>query len=65
MKPELVNKAPDRDVKIPFLVNEFNFLKSFLSTWYMEGIVWANPDGRFAKLRRDDLGFGWGSKKLR
>jgi hypothetical protein len=28
----------------------------------LEGIVWAHPDGRMAKLRRDDFGFSWPNK---
>lgn len=38
---------------------DFAGLRSFLLQATLEGIVFHHPDGRMAKLRRDDFGFPW------
>jgi hypothetical protein len=42
---------------------DFDGLCAYLTEHVIEGIVFAHPDGRFAKIRRDDLGLPWGRKK--
>lgn len=37
----------------------FNDVRSVVSMLNAEGIVFAHPDGRFAKIRRKDFGLGW------
>jgi hypothetical protein len=37
----------------------FEGLKSYLRTFPFEGIVFHHPDGRMAKIRRDDFGYPW------
>lgn len=37
----------------------FDELRDYLSGAPIEGIVFAHPDGRMAKIRRDDFGFPW------
>lgn len=37
----------------------FDFLRSFLKEAIVEGIVFAHPDGRRAKIRRNDFGYAW------
>lgn len=44
---------------------DFEGLRTYLSGFTGEGIVWHHPDGRMAKLRRDDFGFSWGRKGAR
>lgn len=41
----------------------FNGIKSFLSTFYAEGLVFWHEDGRKAKIRRDHFGFSWPKKE--
>lgn len=41
----------------------FDGLKTFLAETPIEGIVFAHPDGRRAKIRRDDFGFDWPVKE--
>lgn len=38
---------------------DFDTLKLVLEFQRIEGIVFAHPDGRFAKIRRADFGFSW------
>lgn len=37
----------------------FDELRAFLLTTNIEGVVFKHPDGRMAKIRRDDFGFEW------
>lgn len=37
----------------------FHMLRSFLEIMPWEGVVFAHPDGRYAKIRRADYGFSW------
>lgn len=37
----------------------FDGLRAFLETLQYEGLVFAHPDGRFAKIRRADFGLRW------
>lgn len=38
----------------------FDGLRGYLSeAYYIEGLVFAHPDGRFAKIRRKDFGLPW------
>ena len=41
----------------------FAGLRLFLETWPWEGIVFAHPDGRYAKIRRADFGLRWPETK--
>ncbi len=36
-------------------------ITKYLANNVIEGIVFANPDGRFCKIRRKDFGFKWGN----
>jgi hypothetical protein len=38
---------------------DFAGLRAFLAQFKNEGIVFHHPDGRMAKIRRDDFGFPW------
>lgn len=38
---------------------DWDGLRSFLEANRIEGIVFHHPDGRMAKIRRDDFGFEW------
>lgn len=40
----------------------FDGLREFLDANLIEGIVFAHPDGRACKIRRNDFGMPWGSK---
>jgi hypothetical protein len=40
----------------------FDGLREYLAENDIEGIVFAHPDGRACKIRRNDFGFAWGSK---
>lgn len=42
----------------------FDGLFAFLEARLIEGIVFAHPDGRMCKIRRDDFGLPWGAKFL-
>ena len=42
---------------------DFLGFKLFLEQNNIEGIVFHHPDGRMAKIRRDDYGFPWGAKR--
>jgi len=42
---------------------DFDTLAAILERSVVEGIVWHHPDGRMAKLRRDDFGFAWPVKR--
>lgn len=44
---------------------DFAGLREYLRAASIEGIVFHHHDGRMVKIRRDDFGFGWGSKKPR
>ncbi len=37
----------------------FDGLRAYLAATPIEGIVFAHPDGRFAKIRRKDFGLAW------
>ena len=37
----------------------YDFLETWLTENYMEGIVWHHPDGRMAKIKRRDFGIKW------
>lgn len=59
----------DRDVfkphgDVPILVaRDFDMLRAYLAQAQIEGIVFAHPDGRMCKIRRNDFGLVWGSKR--
>lgn len=53
------------DHKLNAVPREFEALRDYLESHYMEGIVWTTIDGRMAKLKRSDFGLAWGSKKAR
>jgi hypothetical protein len=40
----------------------FHELRAYLQEHAIEGVVFAHPDGRMCKIRRDDFGFLWGHK---
>jgi hypothetical protein len=42
---------------------DFDGLREFLRDWAVEGIVFAHPDGRFAKIRRKDFGIEWPERR--
>jgi hypothetical protein len=44
---------------------DFDGLREFLRDFAGEGLVFHHPDGRLAKIRRDDFGFPWGRKGRR
>ena len=44
---------------LAFVPRDWEGLKAYLEEHPIEGIVWHHPDGRMAKLRRDDFGFAW------
>lgn len=46
----------------PDAPRDFDGLKAYLAQLDAEGIVFHHPDGRMAKIRRRDFGFGWGAK---
>lgn len=37
----------------------FDGLRTFLAAWYVEGLVFHHPDGRFAKIKRRDFHLPW------
>lgn len=41
----------------------FDGLRDALTRDWIEGIVFAHPDGRMCKIRRADFGLPWGSKR--
>jgi hypothetical protein len=41
------------------VVRTFDAIRGYLASNAVEGIVFAHPDGRFAKIRRKDFGFRW------
>lgn len=41
----------------------FDGIREYLAANMIEGIVFAHPDGRMCKIRRNDYGLSWGSKK--
>lgn len=43
----------------------FAGLRAWLSNAHIEGLVFAHPDGRMAKIRRDDFGFRWPDPELK
>jgi hypothetical protein len=43
-------------------VRTFDGIREYLGKFRMEGIVFAHPDGRFAKIRRNDYGLPWPPK---
>ena len=45
------------------VLRSFEALREFLRTFPHEGLVFAHPDGRMCKIRRDDFGFEWPLKK--
>ncbi len=46
-------------ILIPSASYTFEGLREVLRNAPGEGVVWHHPDGRMAKLRRDDFGFSW------
>jgi hypothetical protein len=44
---------------IPTVPDLFAWLRGFLARREIEGLVFAHPDGRFAKIRRKDFGIAW------
>lgn len=44
---------------LPPFTRNFNDLRVFLQDMVIEGIVFAHPDGRSCKIRRDDFGLTW------
>lgn len=41
----------------------FDGLRDYLAAHEVEGIVFAHPDGRMCKIRRNDFGLAWGAKR--
>jgi hypothetical protein len=41
----------------------FDGMREYLCNAAIEGIVFAHPDGRMCKIRRNDFGFVWGNKR--
>jgi hypothetical protein len=37
----------------------YNGIAHFLASFLIEGVVFAHPDGRMCKIRRDDFGLAW------
>lgn len=42
----------------------FQWLSVYLECNFVEGLVFAHPDGRFAKIRRKDFGFAWPAESV-
>lgn len=42
----------------------FEGLRDYLKTFQGEGVVFHHPDGRMAKIRRDDFGYNWPIKSI-
>jgi hypothetical protein len=49
----------DRPIDV---VRTFDDIREYLTRDRLEGIVFAHPDGRMCKIRRNDFGITWGSK---
>lgn len=49
----------DMTVDLPASARTFGALRAWLEMAPWEGIVFHHPDGRMAKIRRDDFGFPW------
>lgn len=47
------------EVVIPIVARTFEGLRNYLTEFCIEGIVFAQPDGRRCKIRRDDFGLDW------
>jgi hypothetical protein len=45
------------------VVRTFDGIREYLVAAQMEGIVFAHPDGRMCKIRRDDYGLPWGANR--
>ena len=43
----------------PPSIRQYDFLKGYLSTAGIEGIVWHHPDGRMVKIKARDFGLEW------
>lgn len=58
--------AADRFVRhgldIAEVDRSFDGIRDYLAVHAIEGIVFAHPDGRMCKIRRNDYGFPWGAK---
>lgn len=54
---ELTLRRHGEDVLSP--PRDFDGLRTFVLAHAYEGIVFAHPDGRMCKIRRDDFGFDW------
>lgn len=52
---------PHGEFVLAIMASDLSFerLREYLDQCPYEGIVWHHPDGRMAKLRRDDFGFAW------
>lgn len=50
------------DVQIHFPTRAFEAIRTFLENNRLEGVVFAHPDGRMCKIRRDDFDLPWGRK---
>lgn len=49
----------DMRVDLPASARAFNAIRAWLEMAPWEGVVFHHPDGRMAKIRRDDFGFPW------
>ena len=53
--------VPHGETKLLEAPVEFDILKSYLSTFDIEGLVWHHPDGRMAKIKLKDVGIKRGA----
>jgi len=44
------------------VTRSFDGIRDYLAAHAIEGIVFAHPDGRMCKIRRNDYGLPWGAK---
>ena len=52
--------VPHGGVGVPDLDDRsFDGIRAYLTEHVMEGLVFHHPDGRMAKIRRDDFGLAW------
>lgn len=57
---DVFRRHGDQPVAAP---RDFDGLRDFLTANHIEGIVFAHPDGRMCKIRRNDFGLAWGAKR--
>ena len=60
---ELVRHGTETAMSVADAPRTLDRLREFLTAYFVEGIVFAHPDGRMCKIRRHDFDLPWGSRK--